>query len=166
MPAPLPVDGLIELSWIADGADAARVLTEQPSICPFETENGFDVPPGELLFNSPLLLGGQSAKAGISCASCHRNGRGNPNFVFQGVSGAPGTADVTHGLFGRARDDDAFNPVKIPDLAAPEGHKIVSRVEPGALEEFLYAQIVEEFDGPEPSRRTISDLADYLRQLS
>ncbi|MEM6586393.1 MAG: hypothetical protein AAF692_11620, partial [Pseudomonadota bacterium] len=35
---------------------------------------------GEALFKAPLLLGGQAAKAGISCHSCHVNGRGNPHF--------------------------------------------------------------------------------------
>ena len=166
-PAPLSVEGLTELRWIAADANALDVLTRQPANCYLEDERNdpVDIAPGEVLFNSPLLLGGQAAKAGISCASCHRNGRGNPSFVFQGVSGAPGTADVSHGLFGKLRDDDEFNPVPIPDLAMPEGKVKVSRDDPDALARFLRAQIVEEFDGPEPSDQVIADLANYLMRL-
>ena len=164
--APLPLDGLTELSWIAEGADTTAVLTLLPASCAAGTAGPLsavgNAQGGEVLFHSPLLLGGQAAKAGVSCASCHRNGRGNPYFVFQGVSGAPGTADVSHGLFGKARDDDLFNPVAIPDLGLPEGKIRVSRTDPPALHAFLRAQILEEFDGPLPSDQVIYDLAAYL----
>ncbi|MGF7473737.1 hypothetical protein WFJ45_23635, partial [Salmonella enterica subsp. enterica serovar Minnesota] len=69
---------------------------------------------GRAAFNSPLLLGGQAARAGLSCASCHRNGRGNPDFHFPGISGAPGTADVTASLLSSHRGDGQFNPKPIP----------------------------------------------------
>ena len=166
-PAPLSAEGIAELRWISAGADPVEVLTRQPANCYVEDEwnDPISIAPGETLFNSPLLLGGQAAKAGISCASCHRNGRDNPNFVFQGVSGAPGTADVSHGLFGKLRDDDEFNPVPIPDLSLPEGKKLVARDDPEAMAEFLRAQIVEEFDGPDPSDQVIADLANYLMRL-
>lgn len=151
------------MAWIGSGADVARSLTSQPTTClnrPLK-----DVAVGELLFNNPQLLGGQAAKAGLHCGSCHRNGRGNPDFVFLGVSGTPGTADVTHGLFGPDRADDTFNPVVIPDLASAEGRLKVDRNADGDLESFLRAQIVEEFQGAAPTDAVIDEIARYLRAL-
>ena len=152
------------LDWISEETDPVAHLTAQPATCLFAPEDPA-VQRGELLFTSSLLLGGQAAKAGLSCASCHRNGRGNPDFVFSGISGAPGTADVTSGLFSKMRADQVFNPVPIPDLAAPEGQRLVSRSADGALEAFLSAQITEEFAGAAPARSVIEDLAAYIRSL-
>lgn len=152
------------LDWISDDADPVAHLTSQPATCLTAPQDP-SVQRGELLFNSPLLLGGQAAKAGLSCASCHRNGRGNTEFVFSGISGAPGTADVTSGLFSKVRADRVFNPVPIPDLAAPEGRLLVDRDAEGALEAFLSAQITEEFSGAAPEGPVIQDLAAYIRAL-
>lgn len=152
------------LEWIADTADPVAHLTTHPSTCVTAPEDPA-VGRGALLFASPMLLGGQAAKAGLSCAACHRNGRGNEAFAFSGISGAPGTADVTHGLFSKIRADGVFNPVAIPDLARPEGHVIVDRDAPGALEAFLSAQVVEEFSGTALDQAVISDLATYIRAL-
>ncbi|MEM9939341.1 MAG: hypothetical protein AAF768_10870 [Pseudomonadota bacterium] len=160
--ATLPVS-IDDLAWIGPDADPVDVLTKEPEACLKTASPSIEV--GELLFNSPLLLGGQAAKAGLHCGACHRSGRGNPDFVFHGVSGVAGTADVTHGLFGPDRADDMFNPVVIPDLAAPEGRVRVDRNSPGAVEAFLDAQIVEEFDGAVPSKTVIAALAAYVRAL-
>ena len=92
-----PLD-LTALQWLDSASDPVLHLTQHPSTCLTEP-NLPAVQRGALLFESPTLLGGQAAKAGLSCAACHRNGRGNPVFVFPGISGPPGTADVTHGLF-------------------------------------------------------------------
>lgn len=152
------------LTWVDSTADLVAHLTQQPATC-LSAPTDAAVRRGELLFNSPLLLGGQAAKAGLSCAACHRNGRGNPDFVFAGISGAPGTADVTSGLFSKVRADQVFNPVTIPDLAAPDGRVMVDRDQEGALEAFLSAQIIEEFSGAEPDKAVIADLAAYIRSL-
>lgn len=118
---------------------------------------------GEVLFNAPALLGGQAAKAGLSCASCHRNGRDNPHFLLGGISGTPGTADVTSSFFGAARGNGTFDPVPIPDLAAPG--KISRDADSMELEKFIRTLIVEEFSGREPSQRTLSSLAAYVRAI-
>lgn len=152
------------LDWISDKTDPAEHLTVQLAACLTQPSKNA-VQRGELLFNSPLLLGGQAAKAGLSCASCHRNGRGNPDFVFKGISGEPGTADVTNGLFSIMRADRVFNPVPIPDLTLPEGQIQVDRTLPGELETFLKAQIVEEFSGVGPDADVVTDLAAYIRAL-
>jgi len=153
------------LQWIAEDADPVAALTTQPATCLKSGSFSAQARGGELLFNSPLLLGGQAAKAGLSCAACHQNGRGNPHFVFAGVTGEAGTADVTHGLFGPARADEVFNPVTIPDLALASGRTRVDRDQPGTLEAFLSAQIVEEFEGSAPTPAMIAALASYIRAL-
>ena len=122
---------------------------------------------GRAAFRTPLLLGGQAARAGLSCDSCHRNGRGNPDFRFPGLSGAPGTADVTSSLMSSHRGDGRSNPTLIPDLSGPAHALKVSR-DPSAraLEAFIRGLIVEEFDGPEPTAMTLDGLAGYVRALS
>lgn len=163
--APDPVDvNIAALAWLDASADKVEHLTFQPSTC-LRAPHENAVQRGALLFSSPTLLGGQAAKAGLSCAACHRNGRDNPDFLFMGISDAPGTADVTHGLFSKIRADGVFNPVAIPDLAHPDGRRTVDRDVNGALEAFLSAQIVEEFSGSEPDERVIADLAAYIRAL-
>ena len=164
-PGPEPTEiEIAALAWIDESTDAVAHLTQQPATC-LTTADDISVKRGALLFSSPLLLGGQAAKAELSCSACHRNGRGNDAFVFAGISGTPGTADVTHGLFSKIRADDVFNPVPIPDLAQAEGRRLVDRDSPSALEAFLSEQIVEEFSGTPPEEDVIEDLAAYIRAL-
>lgn len=155
---------ITSLNWLAATADPVEHLTQQPATCLTAPQDPA-VQRGALLFESPMLLGGQAAKAGLSCAACHRNGRGNPDFVFTGISGSPGTADVTHGLFSKVRADEIFNPIPIPDLAGAEGQTQVDQTLDGDLEAFLSAQIVDEFSGSVPEKRVVSDLASYIRAL-
>ena len=163
-PAERPAVEMAELNWLDIAADPVAHLTLQPATC-LTAPNDLSVQRGALLFASPMLLGGQAAKAGLSCAACHRNGRAHPNFFFSGISGVPGTADVTHGLFSSVRADGTFNPLPIPDLAAPEGRTRVDRDETGVLEAFLTAQIEEEFSGDRPHPVVVADLATYIRAL-
>ena len=111
---------------------------------------------GRAAFRTPLLLGGQAARLGLSCESCHANGRGNPAFRFPGLSGAPGTADVTAPLMSARRGDEVFDPRPIPDLAAP-GKVARVRGDP-ALGAFVRGLIVEEFDGREPPPAVLDGL--------
>ena len=153
------------MSWLAPEGQF-QALTSEPA-------SGFrlidDLPTssdqilaGQIVFQTPTLLGGQAAKAGISCASCHVNGRDNPAFQFRGVSGGPGTADVTHSFFSSHRGDGQFNPVAIPDLARPGK---ISREKMRELEIFVRGLIVEEFDGAEPNTATLDALVAYIRAL-
>jgi hypothetical protein len=121
------------------------------------------IPAGQALFNAPTLLGGQAAKAGLSCASCHVNGRDNPHFLLAGVSDDPGTADVTNSFFSAARGNGRFDPVPIPDLAAPG--KIVRDPQANQLEPFIRTLIVDEFSGQEPSLAMVTALAAYVRAV-
>lgn len=118
---------------------------------------------GRALFGTPTLLGGQAAKAGLSCASCHINGRGNPHFLLAGVSSGAGTADVTNSFFSAARGNARFDPVIIPDLAMRG--KVLRDPDTRALEAFIRNLIVEEFGGQEPTPAMLDMLAAYVRAV-
>lgn len=148
------------LRWTAPEA-AKDALTTQPAACLRDPSD--DALAGEALFNSPALLGGQAAKGGLSCASCHVNGRGNGHFLMAGVSDAPGTADVTNSFFSAARGNGRFDPVAIPDLALPG--KVSRDPAAGALEPFIRTLIVEEFAGQEPTPAMLGALAAYVRAI-
>jgi hypothetical protein len=148
------------LRWTVPGTELVA-LTKQPSACLGDRSVRMDA--GEALFNSPALLGGQAAKAGLSCASCHANGRGNGHFFMAGVSSEPGTADVTNSFFIAARGNGRFDPVVIPDLAMPG--KVAREPAVQALEPFIRTLIVDEFAGQEPTPRMLAALAAYVREI-
>jgi hypothetical protein len=158
---------LREARWLPD-ARQPHALTHEPTECLGRTNDprtAKRIEIGRAAFRTPLLLGGQAARAGLACSSCHRNGRGNPDFHFPGVSGAPGTADVTSSLLSSQRGDGLANPVPIPDLSGPV-HAISRAAADPALATFIRGLIVEEFDGPEPSALTLDSLVHYVRALS
>lgn len=132
-------------------------------MCPRQGSTEPQAIAGRALFNAPMLLGGQAARADISCASCHSNGRRNAHFFLAGISSDPGTADVSSSFFSLARSDGKFDPKPIPDLAFPG--KISRDPATGDLERFLRGLIVEEFSGREPSKGAISALAAYVRTI-
>jgi hypothetical protein len=162
---PLPIR---DARWLAPAA-LYRGLTREPPECfapPSVPAERRSAEIGRIAFRAPLLLGGQAARAGLSCASCHRNGRGNPDFLFPGLSDAQGTADVTASLMSSHRGDGRFNPKPIPDLGGPRARLEVSRDPPArTLETFIRGLVVEEFDGPEPSTEVLDGLAAYVRAL-
>ena len=158
------------MSWVPGGADPVRAFGTAPTEClpPIaDAALALKVEIGRAAFRTPVVLGGQAARAHIACESCHRAGRDNPDFQFPGVSGPPGTADVTSSLFSTHRGNRTDDPKPIPDLSGPrERLKIDQR--PGAreLEAFIHGLITEEFDGPEPSPAVLEGLAAYVRALN
>lgn len=159
---------LSEARWVAPGR-VTVALTRQPVEClavPADRSIAKQIAIGRAAFRTPMLLGGQAARAGLSCASCHRNGRDNRDFFLTGLSDAPGTADVTSSLMSKSRGDALFNPKPITDLAASAATQKISRdAKSGALERFLTGQIVEEFDGHAPPPRVLAGLAAYVRAI-
>ncbi len=158
------------MRWLAPHADRVRALSTRPVEClakPTDPDEAYRVEIGRAAFRTPLTLGGQAARAGVACETCHKGGRTNPDFDFPGVSGAPGTADVTSSLFSSHRGDGIDNPKPIPDLGGPKDRLKVSQARPGgALESFIHGLVTQEFDGPEPSPATLAGLAAYVRALS
>lgn len=164
--AAAPALPIKEAQWI-DPPARLEALTRQPREClalPNHAGTRAQVAVGRALFRTPLLLGGQAARAGLSCASCHANGRGNPHFRFPGISGPPGTADITASLFSSHRGDGKDNPVPIPDLAI-DLPKISRDPADPALRAFIRGLIVEEFDGLEPPPAALDGLTAYVRAL-
>jgi len=158
--APVPIR---EADWIV-APQRLHLLTTRPEEClPEDSPDIVSLVYGTVAFRDPMLLGGQAARAGLSCMSCHRGGRGNPGFHFPGLSGAPGTADVTSSLMSSHRGDGIANPRPIPDLTfdVPK----ISRVDQRRLEAFIRGLIVEEFDGEPPSPVILKGLANYVRAL-
>lgn len=150
------------LMWTVPGSEVAA-LTRQPATCLGERAKDPAVVAGRVLFNAPQLLGGQAARAGISCASCHSNGRRNPHFHLAGISDGPGTADVSASFFGVARGNARFDPKPIPDLAQPG--RISRDRGSRSLETFLHGLIVDEFSGAPPGEPALGALAAYVRAV-
>lgn len=151
--------------WTPHGADIAAIFGSTPTEClkkPSDAAQALSVEIGRAAFHTPLLLGGQAARAGLSCESCHRQGRDNPDFQFPGASGEPGTADVTLSLFSSHRGNGVHDPKPIPDLSGPRDRL---KVAPDRLPSFIQGLIVEEFDGHEPPPAVLAGLADYVRAL-
>ena len=160
--APAPLRAML---WAPRDADPVRAFATAPAEClrpPADPAQLLRVEVGRAAFGSPLVLGGQAARAGLSCESCHRGGRDNPDFQFPGVSGAPGTADVTHSLFSTHRGNGVHDPKAIPDLAGP---RAALKVKPAELEGFIRGLVVEEFDGAEPPPAVLQGLAAYVAAL-
>jgi hypothetical protein len=168
--APPPAPPLRAMRWLAPSADASVALTHRPTEClrpPPDSETDYQIELGRAAFRTPLLLGGQAARAGLDCESCHRNGRGNPEFDFPGVSGAPGTADVTTSVLSSHRGDGIDNPRPIPDLSGPKSALKVNQAPAGgALEADIDGIVTQEFDGAEPPPAVLKGLAAYVRALS
>lgn len=154
-----------EARWIAPERRLAALTTiSNECFDPDAAKDRQSAEIGRIAFRAPLLLGGQASRAGLSCASCHRNGRGNPDFLFPRLSGPAGTADVTSSLMSKSRGDGQFNPKPIPDLAR-DIPKISRDPRRDDLRRFIRGLIVEEFDGPEPTPDVLKGLTDYVRAL-
>lgn len=164
--APPSADLPIRSAQWLDPSQRLQALSSQPLECaaipraPGERKL-FEI--GRAAFRAPLLLGGQAARSGLSCASCHSNGRRNQAFLFPSLSGEPGTADVTSSLMSAHRGNGVFDPKPIPDLAVPD--KVSRRPGDPALETFIRGLIVEEFDGAEPPALILQGLGTYVRAI-
>lgn len=158
------------MRWLDPDADPVRVMLNEPAEClaaAADPETAWRIEVGRAAFRTPLLLGGQAARAGVDCATCHRNGRGNQHFLFPGLSGAAGTADVTSSLLSSHRGDSVDNPVVIPDLGGSAAGMKVARTPQGrALETFVHGLVTQEFDGAEPPPAVLDGLAAYVRAIA
>jgi hypothetical protein len=157
-------DGSIRPLWLSDDAEIGALPTDHPVGPPPSEEPRLAL--GELLFRAPSILGGEARRAGLACESCHSNGGANTSFFVPGLSGTPGTIDVTHAAWNPANDDGAANPLRIPPLwnlarTAPYGH----RGQFSDLAAFTRHVIVDEFAGTEPPAALLDALVAYLASL-
>ena len=147
--------------WQASGSRIAA-LTLAPKEClspPTSIAHSQLVAIGRTAFADPLLLGGQAARMQMSCATCHSNGRRNATFLLPGLSGAPGTADVTSSILSSHRGNGVFDPQPIPDLAIATQD---ARGPRPALAGFVHGLITQEFDGAEPPPIAFAGLLAYI----
>jgi len=161
--------GITEARWVALDTDLVEFLTLSPGEClrqPDDDEGRYLFEIGRASFKSPMLFGGPAARSGLSCNSCHRDGRDNPAFFLGGLSGDPGTADVTSSLFSKTREDGVFNPALIPTLvdAGKKASFGVRKPQP-TLHAFIAGAVRDEFQGAPPPE-IIAGLSAYVAHLS
>jgi hypothetical protein len=160
---------LTEAQWLRPDADIVAFLTQSPGECFSKAKSAqerYRVELGRVAFRSPFLLGGQAARGKLSCASCHRDGRANPDFFYDGLSGAPGTADVTSSLFSKTREDGSFNPRPIPNLVdVAEGARLDQAHGLDRIEDFIGSAVTDEFQGAPPPRSVLAGLTAYVGAL-
>lgn len=157
--------GVGDAPWLAPDADIVRYLTTAPGECairPKDEDARFLLEVGRAAFKSPLLFGGTAARSGLSCNTCHPDGRRNADFFLSGLSRAPGDADVTSSLFSRTREDGIDNPQPIPDLVDAEKRASAAMHGDGErLAEFIVGAVRDEFQGTPPAR-VIDGLIAYV----
>lgn len=160
---------LTQLRWLAPGADPVAQVTRAPTEClrpARDKAEAYRIEVGRVAFRTPELLGGQAARVGLSCDACHINGRNNPTFYIDGVSGLPGTVDVTTDVFSKVRGDGIHNPRPIPSLVGTAfntayGHDGTVT----SLSEFVHGVTVDEFQGNPPDPELFEALVTYVSAL-
>jgi len=152
--------------WAHKDTSLTELLTTEPAECLRETQDATArqrLVLGRTAFRSPYLLGGQAARRGFSCHSCHTNGQINAHFFVEGMSGAPGTADVTNFHFSKTLGDNVFNPKPIPSLATLSDPTNIQ--ERQTREKFILRLIEQEFDGATPPDSLKTALVSYVQAL-
>ena len=156
--------------WAQPGSVSTLTLTNEPAeylrIITRGGKASYLVSLGRLAFRSPLILGGNARRLGLSCNICHPGGAVNTKFFFQTVSDHPGNIDVSHQLWSPTGDDGFANSINIPSLrgirrTAPYGRD--GRT--SSLTEFTRNVIVNEFSGREPDRLITEALVAYQREF-
>ena len=156
--------------WAQPGSVSTLTLTNEPAeylrVITRGGKASYLVSLGRLAFRSPLILGGNARRLGLSCNICHPGGAVNTKFFFQTVSDHPGNIDVSHQLWNPTGDDGFANSINIPSLrgirrTAPYGRD--GRT--SSLTEFTRNVIVNEFAGREPDRLITEALVAYQREF-
>lgn len=121
---------------------------------------------GDILFEDPELLGERARRLGISCGTCHPRGHMNTNFFIPEISTFRGGVDLTHRFFASRSHNSKLDPVVIPSLRGVRHTAPYGRTQQAQdLRSFTRNVIVLEFEGPEPSPRTLDALVAYQREF-
>lgn len=161
--APASPPLLRDLEWTDPKTDVVAALTVVPGECLARSDAQIET--GRALFRSPYLFGGPAARVGLSCESCHAEGRVNAHFLLRELSDAPGTADVTSEWASKVRGDGVRNPLPIPDLVGVSRKASFGAQRDPSLESFVRSVIVDEFQGQPPPAGAFAGLMAYLRAL-
>lgn len=159
---------LSDTRWNSAETDDIAFLTASPGEClapAIDPDVQYRVEVGRAAFSSPFVFGGAAARSGLSCNSCHRDGRDNPDFYLEGLSDAPGTADVTSSLFSKTREDHEFNPTVIPTLLDIAGKDAFGAAAPQpTIHAFVESAVTDEFQGV-AAPGVVEGIAAYVAQL-
>ena len=133
----------------------------------FDSDKSVLVMLGELAFKSETLLSpSRSFAIPLSCDSCHPDGGTTQILFVEGLSGKPGTIDITNRAL-TIYEDGTFNPVNVPSIFGARHTEPYSRAGNFAsLREFTRFVIVEEFGGMEPTNLTLDALVAYEESLN
>ena len=126
----------------------------------------FPVAYGDMLFDSPEILGPRARALGLACSSCHNRGDVNRTLFVPGLSHREGGIDVDNGFFNPRGSDGRLDPLDIPSLrgirfTAPYGRD--GRM--ASLREFTRNVIVGEFGGAEPTPLMLDALVAYMTEF-
>ena len=121
---------------------------------------------GDMLFDSPEIMGPRARALGFACSSCHNRGDANRALFVPGLSRRAGGIDVDNGFFNPRGNDALFDPLDTPSLrgirfTAPYGRN--GRI--ASLREFARNVIVGELGGPEPSPLMLDALVAYMNEF-
>ena len=122
---------------------------------------------GDMAFDSSYIFGEPARSLGLSCNTCHNKGVTNPQFFIPGISGVPGTVDVSNSFFGPHANNGLYDPIDIPDLRGIRFTAPYGRNGPFAsLRDFTRNVIVNEFSGPEPDPDVVDGLVAYMLEIN
>ena len=122
---------------------------------------------GELAFkNKSLLDASNSFGLHMSCDACHPDGGTTQSLFVEGLSGKPGTIDITNRAM-TLYEDGSFNPVNIPSIFGARHTEPYARSGKfSTLREFTRFVVVDEFGGLAPGDLTLDALVAYERSLN
>ena len=175
--APVPAQRLeanpqLEVTpWLPPGSDLNDQDPLPRLVLNFE-EQGIDerdlflVAFGDMLFDSPEILGEPARSLGLACSTCHNRSDINQRFFIPGISPQPGAVDVDGSFFNARFNDHRDDPLDIPSLrgirfTAPYGRD--GRF--ASLRDFTRNVIVSEFNGQEPSPLVLDALVAYMLEF-
>ncbi len=121
---------------------------------------------GDMLFDSPEILGAPARGLGFACSSCHNRGDVNRALFVPGLSRRAGGIDADNAFFNPRGSDGRFDPLDVPSLrgirfTAPYGRDGRS----ASLREFVRNVIVGEFGGAEPTPLMLDALLAYMNEF-
>jgi hypothetical protein len=156
LPARMPARYLRTLAHDPGGYDPASP----------DAAGAIDLLLGDLLFHSPLILGAEARRIGLSCHVCHPNGATNATLAIEGVSDRPGNVDLTTAHFRAGADNRIADAINTPSLrgvrfTGPYGRD--GRT--ASLSEFVRDVVTNEFGGAPLPPEQLAALVRYVQDL-
>lgn len=163
--------GLEVKPWLPPGSDVNDQVPLPRLVLNFE-EQGIDerdlflVAFGDMLFDSPEIMGEPARSFGLACSTCHNRSDINQRLFIPGITPKPGVIDVDGAFFNARFNDHRADAIDIPTLrgirfTAPYGRD--GRF--ASLRDFTRNVIVNEFAGAEPDPLVLDALVAYMLEF-